>query len=285
MSDEVSELGPPSQTDAELSTKTIMEQQRVISTLREMVAAMKTRISTLEAAASTERAQPANTVTGSHLSEVSFYQEEVERLSRLVALLIRERDAAMAKCATLEAAVKQRDARVAEVLACCKRLQKMEADWRTTRVRLNFTDSCYKDAELQCSQLKEEMDALSFERTRWRAFAVSIANRLDAVSRERTLMHMNLLEREERMRTSERVTASPSSKVNKTAAVNSEEAARLPPFDPTELTTAWGTRQTTLLPSLARGGAGEKAAMRSSPATRSIAVAMRRKKGRYLLPL
>ncbi|ESL07938.1 hypothetical protein TRSC58_04368 [Trypanosoma rangeli SC58] len=244
MNDEVGELGLSSQANAELSAKTIMEQQRVIGTLREMVAAMKTRISTLEAAASTEKAQPAITATGNGPSEVSFHQEEAERLSRSVALLTSERDAAVTKCATLEAAVKQGEARVAEVLACCKRLQKVEAEWRTARVLLNFTESCYKETELQCRQLKEEIDALSFERTRWRAFATSIVNRLDAVSRERALMHMRVLEREECMRTSERPTASPSSKVNRTAAVTCEEAACFPPFDSTELTTAWGTRQT-----------------------------------------
>ncbi|RNF18879.1 uncharacterized protein Tco025E_04315 [Trypanosoma conorhini] len=286
MCDEVGGAGPSTETDANLSIKTIMEQQRVIGTLREMVAAMKTRLSTLESAAAVGAAQSSAPENGGHTRDVSFHEKEVERLRRSVELLTSERDAATAKCAVLEAAVEQGDARVAEALACCRRLQTMERDWRTTRVLLNLAEARYKEAELHCRQLKDGMEALSFERARWRALAMSIAHRLDAESRERALMHINSLEREERMRTSEHPTVSPSSKVAKTAALAGREgAACLPQIDPTDLMNAWGTRETALLPSLAWSGVGERNATQPSPATQSRVTGLRRKGGRYLVPL
>ncbi|KAF8282831.1 hypothetical protein TcBrA4_0080150 [Trypanosoma cruzi] len=285
MNDGVENAGPSTNTGAELSIKTIMEQQRVIDTLREMITAMKSRLSTLEAAASNEVAHPSATATGNCDRDASLHQKENLRLNRLVEELTSERDAATAKCAELEVAVEKGDCRMAEALKCCRQLKQMEGELRTTRCLLNFTESRYRETELDCRRLKEEMEALSFERSRWKALAMKITNRLDTVTRERALMHISSLEREQSMRTAERRAVSPNSNPNTAAAaIASDNVTSLPTLDAMKLISAWGTQQTAPLPPLPRGVAKD-GTRHSSPALPSRSITPRRKGGRYLVPL
>ncbi|EKF38601.1 hypothetical protein MOQ_001189 [Trypanosoma cruzi marinkellei] len=286
MNDGEENAGPSTDVGSELSIKTIMEQQRVIETLREMITAMKSRLSILEAAASSEVTHSSATATGSCDNDASLQQKENVQLNRLVEQLTSERDQATSKCVELEAAVEKGDSRMAEALTCCKRLKQMEGELRTTRCLLNFAESRYRETELDCRRLKEEIEALSFERSRWKALAMTITNRLDPVTRERALMHITSLEREQRTRTAERRALSPRSNANTAAgAIASDNVASVPTFDAMELISAWGTQQTAPLPPLTPHGVVDDGTRHSSPALPSRSIAPRRKGGRYLVPL
>ncbi|KEG08111.1 hypothetical protein DQ04_07991060, partial [Trypanosoma grayi] len=105
----MSDGGTPAGGGADLSLQTIMEQQRIIDALREIIAALKTRVATLEAAA---KAQPpgitnsgaASAAVSANTVTITEHAEVVERLNATVAQLTSERDAAAAECTALRAA-------------------------------------------------------------------------------------------------------------------------------------------------------------------------------------
>ncbi|KAH9580953.1 hypothetical protein LSM04_002576 [Trypanosoma melophagium] len=195
----MSHAGPAPTADTELSLRTIAEQQRIIEAMRQIIAELKARVATLEAAArsssaATESLTPIATTTTTTTTTTTINSNEASSTTATsasiassaaaeVARLTRERDAAVAG--------------LAETRAKCRRL---DASATSTRSLLHAAAARARVAEDECRRLRELQENVGVERARWKALATSIAARLDVDTRTRALLHIDALDRNGRTR-------------------------------------------------------------------------------------
>lgn len=194
---------PLAEADPRLTMQTIADQQGIIKTLGEIITALKTRIANLEGALNAKTARDCSNTGGSSIQldneactkEARLAQEErIEKLTSEMEALKTERDDLKEKYTDLLAVVRKCTEELQQTHAQCVKLQWADHNYRAARSALCFVESRCREAEQRGHRLEQKVEGTLPERERWKALAISLANRLDETSRKNAMRRISAID-------------------------------------------------------------------------------------------